>query len=102
MIAANAVLALIYLSQGETIGRSIPRAPSWIAPLYALGALANVVSAIAVWTWRRWGVYTFCAVAVLILVGNLSAGISPLSAILGLAGPVILVLLVRSRWDTLK
>ncbi len=101
MVVANALLALLYLTQSGAISRGIPNAPAWIVPLFGLGALANVISAIAVWQWRKWGVYTLGAVAILFFIGNVSVVISPLSAVIGLAGPVILGILLRSRWQAL-
>jgi hypothetical protein len=72
--------------------------PAWIV-VYALIGLsfANLVFAIALWRWKRWGMYGLVASALVILVINLLGGVGPL-ALLGLVGPVILGFLLRDAW----
>lgn len=69
--------------------------PGWAIPVLILVALANVVFAIGVWKWKRWGMYGLGATSLIAFVINLiSVGL--LTALLGLIGFGILVLLVRN------
>src|SRR5574341_1846669 len=72
--------------------------PGWVVVYLLIGlSFANLVFAIAVWRWKRWGMYGFVASALVILVINLQAGVGP-HALLGLAGPLILAFLLRDAW----
>ncbi|MGH3755135.1 MAG: hypothetical protein ACRDRP_21075 [Pseudonocardiaceae bacterium] len=51
---------------------------------------ANVVCAIALFQWRKWGFYGFVATSVVGLVVNLAIGLNPVQALLGLVGIAIL------------
>jgi hypothetical protein len=98
MLIFNGLLILLYgffLLSGRVL---LATAPSWALPvLLCLGAV-NLVSAIALWRWQRWGLYALVASCLVIFGVNLSLGNSILVCLLGLAGPVILLLLIRPVW----
>ena len=100
IVAANVYLAWLYLTRGASISSVTSQAP-WVPPAFGALAIANVVSAIAVWRWKKWGVYLNAAAALMSFVLNVLIGISPVSAAVGLLGPVILIVLVRSHWSAM-
>lgn len=98
MMIANPLVGLFYILGGDLLRRGMPDAPRWALPVLAVGAFVQFACAIGIWSWRRWGVYGSCAMALVALVVNFAIGLAPQSAIMGLLGPIILVLLVKPRW----
>jgi uncharacterized membrane protein (DUF2068 family) len=100
MFIVNTLTAFYYLFFGDAVRSAMPLIPAWAIPVLAVACILNVVFAVGVWQWRRWGVYGFIVLAILIFVLNITyVGLLP--SLLGLLGPVILVLLVRTRWGQL-
>jgi hypothetical protein len=59
--------------------------------------LANVVAALGIWFWKKWGLYVYAASAILALVaGLISVGIW--SAFYMVLPVAILGWLVRTKW----
>lgn len=97
MLVLNPLTSLYYIFAGEALRRAVPAFPSWAVPLFAVGSILNVVFALAVWRWQRWGVYGFLVTALLTFAINaIYVGILP--GLLGVLGPVILCLLIRPHW----
>jgi hypothetical protein len=89
MIVANSASALWYVLRSETIRRSLPNAPAWALPVLIIFALLNLVCAVALLQWKKWGFWGFCASGVASLVVNLWLGLGT-----GVAGAVVGVLLL--------
>jgi hypothetical protein len=90
MIVANSAVALMYLLGSSALRRSLPNAPGWAFPvLIAIGVL-NVVFAVALLQWKKWGFWGFCATAVAALFVNLSIGLGVGQSLIGLVGIAIL------------
>jgi len=102
MLLANAGTALTYLLDGGFITAFLPTIPSWA--IYTLGifALLNVVFTIFLFMWKKWAFFAFCGSAGIIFVINVVIGIGIVSTLLGLIGPVILYLILRSKWNLLE
>lgn len=98
MIVANAGTALLYFLNPGPIIAQFPRLGGGPLALLGVGMLLNIVLATLVWQWRRVGVYGFIAVALVVFPINLYVGIPLIRATVGLAGPLILALLVRPKW----
>ena len=73
----------------------------WIISLMALHSLANLISVVGVWFWKKWALYVYAASTVLaIYVGLISLGAwSVFYMILPFA---ILGWMLRSKWDLFK
>jgi hypothetical protein len=97
MMIANPLVGLMYLVTGDTIERTL-HAPDWAIPLLTVLSLVNFACAIGIWKWKKWGVFGAVAMAAIGLVVNFTIGIQPMQAILGLAGPAILIALVSKLW----
>ena len=102
-LIANAFVSVFYVNsliQGTMNGQPLP--PQWAIVLLTIGGAVNVASSIAVWKWKRWGVYSFFAMATVALGVNLAIGVPAFSLVMGLLGPVILALLIRPIWRYMR
>jgi len=99
MLIANFFTALSYLILNSTIASVYPNVPSWIFYIYGLIGLANLAFVIFLFMWKRWAFYAFCGSAVIAFIIHLAIGLGIVAAIFGLAGPIILYLIMRSKWD---
>ena len=98
MLIINAGTAFTYLIWNSSIIAMYPNVPSWIWYIYGFLGLANVVFTIFLFMWKKWAFLAFCGMAALAFILNLIVGLGIISTILGLAGPVILYLILRSKW----
>ena len=99
MLIANFFTALTYLVLNKTIASIYPNVALWVWHIYGLVGLANFVFIILLFMWKKWPFYAFCGSTVIAFIMNLAIGLGIVSAILGLAGPIILYLSMKSRWD---
>jgi hypothetical protein len=90
MIVLNSATALFYLLGTETMQQAFPTAPRALFFLLALLGVFNLVCAIALFRWKKWGFWAFCGSSVLALLVNLSLGLGIRSTVLGLLGFIIL------------
>ena len=98
MFILNPLVGLYYLFWGSTITQTIPTFPVWAIPLFVVLSFANLVFAIAIWQWKKWGMYGFVGSALIAFVVNLmSVGILP--AFFGLIGVALLAFLLRNAWS---
>jgi hypothetical protein len=81
------------LSSLGSIGSPTARGASshtWAAVTLALVCLANIVCAIAIIRWRRWGYFGLIATALVAFAINLAYMTRPVFAFLGLLAPLLL------------
>jgi mannose/fructose/N-acetylgalactosamine-specific phosphotransferase system component IIC len=90
LIVANSIVAIFYLFGSDAIREISPSMPDWALPVLAIGAILNVVFAIALYQWKMWGFLGFIATSILAFVVNLMVGISVFQALMGLAGVAFL------------
>jgi hypothetical protein len=64
--------------------------PRWAFPVLTVGGIFNVVCAIALFRWKKWGFWGLAASAVTIFFINLSLGLGTGRALLGFLGLPIL------------
>lgn len=69
---------------------TIPDFPDWVAQAIGGCSAACALFALAVFRWKRWGVYGYALGAIAIFSLNVYAGLSVGAAALGLAGTVAL------------
>lgn len=98
IMAVNPITALVYFMGSDFIRQAIPTAPPWALPTLGVMCVANTVFALGVWNWWRWGVIGFCAMAAVALVINFTIGVPAQQSLMGLGGPIMLVMLVRPLW----
>lgn len=73
----------------------------WIISLMVLHSAANVIAAVLIWFWKKWGLYLYAASTILaVVVGLISVGAwSVFYMILPLA---ILGWLLRTKWNNFR
>ncbi len=98
MVFANAVTAATYIAMPGAIQIVSPEASQYWSYALSAGALLNTAFAILVWYWKKIGIFGFMSVAILAFVINVYIGLPMVSAVMGLVGPFLLVLLVKSKW----
>ncbi|WP_370979565.1 hypothetical protein [Agaribacterium sp. ZY112] len=72
-----------------------------VSIVYVMGILAllNTAFAIAMWNWKKLGVYGFYATSAVACVINLYVGLGVFGSLIGLIGPAVVWLTTRSRWQ---
>lgn len=95
------VSSVINLVMSGTLAENLPGAPEW-APvgILAMGGvgLLGVAALVALWFWKRWGLYVFVVVGVTAFVLNLALGAPIFSALMGLAGVALVLIFVLRQW----
>jgi hypothetical protein len=101
MLVVNPLTGLYYLFAGSSLSQSLPSLPGWAVPALGVLALVNFVFALAIWNWKKWGVYGFAASSAIVFVINLiSLGLLP--ALTGLVGLGLLAYLLRGVWQFME
>jgi len=102
MLIVNFSWAVYSLLFNSTIASFYPNVPSWIFYIYGLVSLANFILVIFLFMWKKWPLFIFCGISIIVFIINLMIGLGILGSIFGLAGPIILYLLMKSKWDLFK
>ena len=96
-------IALIYVAIHSLIfwltARSMPDAAedsTLILSLFAIASLASIVAAIAMWFWKRWGIYLY-VVATLVLATAVLLQTGSMIMLFGAILPMIIVLYIFSK-----
>ena len=90
VIAVNSLATLFYVLAHDAIARNLPSGADWAVTVDTLLLAANVVFAIALFRWRRWGFLGLVATSLFAFVINLSVGLNLGQTLVGLLGPVVL------------
>jgi hypothetical protein len=86
MVVINSLTAIVSLF----LNRNGSSLASWVFLSASVMGLFNVVCAIALFYWKKWGFWGFCASSILTLILNVSAGVRTGPALLGILGPLFL------------
>lgn len=86
IILANSGTALLYLLASDLIRETQPNMPDWAFPVFIANSVLNLLWAIALFRWKKWGFWGFVVSAVISISVNLSINLSILSALGGLVG----------------
>ena len=90
LLIANSAIVMIYIFSYLAIKEIYPNAPVWAFPILTLGVILNIVFLIALFRWKKWGLWGSVVTYSLLFIVNLLVGISFIQAFLGLSGLVIL------------
>ncbi len=96
-IIANSIIALFSWFSAA----NLPYAAGDYGALFVLGGFLNLTCvgfAIAIFKWKKWGVYGYACCILATIILNLSLG-NALFALQGLLPLGILILLIRPHWD---
>jgi uncharacterized membrane protein YhaH (DUF805 family) len=98
MIIANSVVASMCILGSGAICQAIPDMPGWSLPMLIAMSLFNVICALALLEWQKWGFWGFCASNAVAVIVNLSIGFGIGTAFGGLVG---MLLLYGIQWFTI-
>ncbi|MEX0731642.1 MAG: hypothetical protein WED00_01955 [Aquisalimonadaceae bacterium] len=90
MIVINAMNVLVYSLGSEALQQALPDVPAWAFPVLIALSLFNLVCAIALFQWKKWGFWGVCVSSVVTLVVNLSLGFGIGAVFTGLVGVLML------------
>lgn len=90
MIIANSGAVIMYLLAGNTIRQNLPNAAPWAIPLLIVLGIINIICAIALFQWKKWGFFGFVVTSAIAFGINLSVGLGIGKSLLGLLGLAIL------------
>lgn len=96
LVAGSYILTLLKAAGGE-----MPATPSWLAIFGLFVCFGNIVCAIAVWVWKKWGLIGF---DILVASAYIVTGIAThdFSSFYALVGAIILTILVFPYWKFMK
>jgi hypothetical protein len=83
-IIFNVIFTVLYLA-GAGVSKSLRGSPTWAIPVLVLLLIFEIVCTLALFSWKKWGFWGFCAVNVIGIVVDIGLGISivwPLVAVL--------------------
>ena len=97
MFIVNFFSAYIYFTNPAAMTDLFPKASTGL--IYFLGCLClvNVLLAVGIWGWKKWGIYGFYLMAVLSFVINIYVGVGLKRSLSGLIGGIIIFLVTRKR-----
>jgi len=98
MLLANPFTAYIYFTNPESVIDAYPGASVGLIYFLGLMCAVNVILAIGIFNWKKWGVYGFYAIAGTAFIINLYIGLGIGGSIIGLAGALIIFLLTRKKF----
>jgi hypothetical protein len=94
IIASGVLAAAVFIAQRRS--DAVLTAPVVLA-LGIVHAVGNVVGAIGIWNWKKWGLYVYAASAVLgVIIGVFAVGVLAIMA--GVLPVIILAYLVKEHW----
>ena len=95
LIVSRLFFLMSTLGTYPDLQKQIPGATPLLIGLLYLCAVAEIIFAIALFRWRRWGFYGFAASVVVALLLNLVMGIQLWNDLPGLAAVVVLFILLQ-------
>jgi len=109
LIAGNSLTALLYLIPNKEIADYLHiQLPGLMMVFMGLFALANVLFAVFLLQWKKFGFYGFCLTSISALILKLILGLGLANSIIGLGGIVILYGILQlkkgnnSAWNELE
>lgn len=90
MIIANSLTSLAFLIGSQSVRLKFPQAPPWAFPVLGALGVINLVCAIALLKWKKWGFFGFVASSLIAFAVNLMVGVPIYQALLGIVGFVVL------------
>ena len=79
----------------QNIQQAMPDFPTWVVWPITLMAILNVIFAVALFNWKKWGFFGFAATAMIAFAFNIYANVGIGQSIAGLSGIAILFLVLQ-------
>ena len=90
MIVANAATAVSTPLMYDAIKRTAPNASPATVAVITIAGVANILFAIALFRWKKWGFFGFVASSIVALATHVFIGLGIAQSLFGLVGIVIL------------
>lgn len=93
--------ALANLALHDRIAGNLINGPAWASQGVIAMGLLGIVAAVAIfglWQWRRWGLFLYVVVGLIVFGINVSL-VGMLPSLLGLVGVVLITTLVMRQWQ---
>jgi len=101
LIVVNAGTSLFYLLGADFLVSRLHGFQTWQAYVLAAAGIINLVFLIMVYQWKKFGLYGIIGMSIIILAFNVYLGMGA-NAVLGLIGPIVLILVLRPVWKYMK
>ncbi len=102
VLIANGIMAIIYTFLWLFLKIYDPARGGWALPALALVAALTVLFIVAVFKWKKWGLYGFAFTTLLAIGINSQIGVSNLSSVFGLLGISVLWYFIRPYWPHME
>jgi hypothetical protein len=109
IIVLNSVVAFLYLLRGSWIAEHLPGGISTgMITLLGLLCILNIVFAVMLFQWKKWGFWGVIVTDVIAFIINLSIGLSIVQSALGLLGIGVLYAILqikqgsKSAWENME
>lgn len=90
MILVNAMVSISYSASRVQLQEKFPEMPDWTFPALTLLGFVNIICAVALFKWRKWGFWGFCLSSFITVFVHIRAGLPISQAVSGLVGIGIL------------
>jgi hypothetical protein len=90
VIVANAATAISTPLLYDAIRRTAPNASPTSVAVITIAAIANIIFALALFRWKKWGFFGFVASSLVAFGTNIYVGLGVVSSLVGLAGICVL------------
>jgi len=99
MIIVNAFASVTYFFLTSLVVQAFPQIRLWV--VYSLGALTtlNIVFAVLMLNWKKFGFYATIGTSVIAFVLNLFTGMAIIMNFLGFLSPLILYMILKPKWE---
>jgi len=99
MFIANPLTAFTYFSNPEIIIQTYPKITAGLLYFMGVMAIVNVILAVGIWMWKKWGVFGFYGVVTMAFVINLYVGLGIANSLMGVVGAVLIFFTTKNRWE---
>ena len=99
MFIANPLTSFTYFSNPDLVVNAFPKATNEIIYFMGFMGVVNLLLAIAIWRWIKWGIYGFYISIAIAFSINLYLEIGIVSSLIGLVGGVLIFFTTKKRWQ---
>ena len=92
-------MPLSYIFPEDRFRPGILALPAWGPILFALVGVINLICAIAIWQWRRWGVVGLLVTPLILFLVNVAAGVNLVVPVLAFLLPPMYSFVSSARRD---
>ena len=99
MFITNPLTAFSYFAYPEALVQTYPLLSIPVIYFMAALAIVNTLLVVAIWSWKKVGVYGLYITMAIAFIINIYIGIGLYSSLMGLAGGLIIFITTRKNWS---